>query len=459
MRSSIILALVGASFMPALAHAQSDELTPPAPPAWLTPIPGGMTADDAARLAVDTAPAVRSADAQADAAEARAHQAVTMFAPRIEFTGSYTRINHVDLPPFEIPGLASVDNPFPQILDMFALRGTIAVPVSDYFLTIWPQYEGADGLARAARHQREAQRQTTAINAREAFYNLARARASEQVALASVESIEGTLRDVTSLLESGVGSRADVAQVRAQLASARAAVVASHGQATVAERALRRMLHMAPGAPIEIGEDLDAGEGTAVPEEARLVSQALDARAELAALREVVSARESLLRASIGTTLPRIALTGQFDTSSPNQRVVPQTTDIYTTWAVGAAVQWSPNDTAVGVSRIREAEANLTQAEEDLAALEDAVAVEAAQVIAALEAATEAQAAAREGVAAAQLALEDRSEMLRAGMATSTEATTARLALTQAQLQLLDASVNRRIALARIQRVLGRAAP
>jgi len=46
--------------------------------------------------------------------------------------------------------------------------------------------------------------------------------------------------------------------------------------------------------------------------------------------------------------------------------------------------------------------------------------------------------------------------MLRAGAATTTEVTNAQLALTQAQLQLLNAAVDLQVAEAQVERVRGR---
>lgn len=467
----MILALVGVLAVPTAAIAQEAapppeevaRVAPEPPPAempdWLEVTPNGLTADGAARRAVETAPAVRGGTAAREVAEAQRDQAASAFAPRFDFTGSYTRINEVDLPPFEIPGLPPTDNPFPQILDLFAIRAQVAVPVSDYFFTVWPGYEGAEEATRAASYQLEATRQSVAFRAREAYYNYVRALASGWVAEQTILSVDATLQDVENLLSAGVGSRADVAQVRAQRAQANAVRIQALGLVRVTERALRRQLHLEASERITIGEDLMALGGAAPPEESGLVERALSERAEVRALRSVVSAREANVRAQVGTTLPRIALTGQFETSSPNQRVIPQTTDIFTTWALGAAVSWSPNDLATGIHRVRQAESELSQAREDLAGLEDGVAVEAAQAVAAIETARAAIDAARERYAAATLSLEDRRAMLRAGAATSTEVTTAQLSLSQAQIALINAAIDLHLAQAQVDRVIGEAYP
>ena len=91
--------------------------------------------------------------------------------------------------------------------------------------------------------------------------------------------------------------------------------------------------------------------------------------------------------------------------------------------------------------------------------LHDGIAIEAAQAVAAHEAAREQINASREAVAAAQLSLDDRREMLRAGVATTTEVTTAQLDLTRAQLELVNAYVDLHVAGAQVARVVGEAAP
>ncbi|GAB5548010.1 MAG: TolC family protein [Sandaracinaceae bacterium] len=428
-------------------------------PEFLAATPGGMTADRAAQLAVDTAPSVRRSRWAHRAARAQVDQAVSRFVPRFDFSASYTRINEVDLPPFEIPGLPPSDNPFPQILDMYAVRGSVQIPVTDYFFIVWPSYEGALGFVDATEHQVEAERQSVAFRAREAFYNHVRAQAGLWIAGQSVTSLEATLGDVESLQAAGVAARADAAQVRARLASARAMTVQARGQVRVTERVLRRLLHLPADVPIRIGEDLFSAEVDGSPSERTLVDRALEQRAEVAALRTLVDARQSVVQARTGTMLPRVSLVGNIETSSPNQRVIPQTTDFYTTWALGASVAWSPNDAAIGYHQVAEAEAELGQVREDLEQLHDGIAIEAAQAVAAHEAAREQINASREAVAAAQLSLDDRREMLRAGVATTTEVTTAQLDLTRAQLELVNAYVDLHVAGAQVARVVGEAAP
>lgn len=427
-------------------------------PAWMTPTPGGLTAARAARLAVETSPAVRGAEAGRSRARAQADLAASGFAPRVDITGSYTRINEVQLPPFEFAGM-TFDNPFPQILDLWAVRGELVLPVSSYFFSVWPSYEGAEGFAEAAERQVEARAQQVAFEARDSFYRYVGALGSRWVAEQTVESLVATLADVEARRTAGAGTRADVAQVQAQLASARAGLVQAEGLVRVTERVLRRRLHLPRDESIEVGEDLFADTEGDPPSEQALIEQAMDGRPEVLALRTVIEARQSLVRAAVGTTLPQLALIGRLETSSPNQRIIPQTTDFFTTWAVGAALTWSPNDLAMGIHRIREAEAQVTEAREDLAQLADAVAIEAARALAAYEAAAESIAAAREAVQAAELALADRRALLRAGVATSTEVIQAQLEHTRARLSLIRAYVDLHVARADIERVAGRAVP
>jgi outer membrane protein len=437
-------------------------------PEFLRPAPGGMTADDAARIAVDTAPQARAARVDERLAGNRVDQALASFIPRVDFAGSYTRLSAITLPPlFDLeeldPAIAALfegfDTSFPVFLDLFAVTASVSIPVSDYFLVNLPAYDGALGFQESARAQREVQEELVAFRAREAYYNYIRARAGLWVGQEAVESLDATLQDVASLVRAGVSTRADYAQLRGATAQARAAVTRAEGGVRLAARNLRQLLHEEGDGSIAIGEDLFAVALLPPPDEGELVDAALDDRAEVRAIRGALRAREGLIRSRIGGTLPRIVVTGQLETSSPNQRFIPQTTDINTTWAIVAALSWSPNDLGMGVLGIQEAEAQRDRLEEDLAALEDGIRLEGSQAVSAYATARDSIAALREQLVAAQVALDDRRALLNAGRATSTELVQSQLDFTRAQLALINAYVDLHLARAQIARVRGRALP
>ena len=225
---------------PAVAEAYVADAPPPEPAAVASTDllaalhggPGGLTADRVAQRAVETAPGLERAQAAARAAEAAATRASFAFIPRLDLSARYTRLSSITAPTLsfgtpltqeQIDGansyIAAVVDPaaqtlfqgqldaqiaasrgtgfsFPVILNQYALHAGLSIPVSDLFLTILPAYRATQRFAEAAQAQAESQRESVALQAREAFYGYARARAGLAVAELAVGQVEAHQRDV-----------------------------------------------------------------------------------------------------------------------------------------------------------------------------------------------------------------------------------------------------------------------
>src|SRR6185436_13492107 len=89
------------------------------------------------------------------------------------------------------PMILHVKNP---LLDQWLLEARVSYPVSDLFFSILPRYRAAQKAAEAQHYNAVAQANTVALNAREAFYNYARARATLLVARSSLAQTEAQLK-------------------------------------------------------------------------------------------------------------------------------------------------------------------------------------------------------------------------------------------------------------------------
>lgn len=447
---------------PSPAPVEAPPTEPAAPRAEvleaLRPVTGGWTADSAVQQALGRSPLVRRAlevRRQADAGASRASR--TMW-PRLDLSARYTRLSEFDPPPFEFAG-TSIDSPFPQILDNYALRASLTVPVSDIFLTIGPSAEGARHLADAARFQADGQRQAVASQVRSAFYGLVAARGVTVVARESVGLLESFVRDLRELAQAGVIARTDVVKAEAQLAGARVGLARASGAVQSTETILRRLLGLPADAPFLLGEDLTTPPRFQPPSEAAFVARAMRQRAEARALRALIAGRESFVSARRASQYPRLVIAANLDVGNPNQRIFPAVEEFRATWDASAIAQWSPNDLALNDRAVVEAEAEVAQARRDLEAFEDGIAIETAQALAEYNAASQAIGAATEGVGAAGESYRSRRELLAAGSATASEVLDAQTQLARAQLDLLQALVGERLARARLLQVVGESAP
>lgn len=447
---------------------------------------GGLTADQVAALAEQSSPSIARAEAALQSARAGAARALVGVFPIIDLSARYTRLSSVTPPSFGTPltqqqidlaqaTIDSVTDPsaralfqadlaatqaqssfrFPVVLNQYVLHAGLSWPVSDIFLSILPSYHAMEGLADSSHEQLDAQHQTIALQAREAFYSYARARAAGLVAELAVRQAEAHRADIAAFVEAGTAAPVDLMRLDAQLAAARVANARAQGGVATAGVALRSLMHVDPNSDLPIGENLLADAAPVTQSRDQLVASAIEHRAEMRALRRLVSARESMVTARTGQMLPHLGLAANYDYANPNQRIFPQQAVFHGTWDVSAVLSWQPNSLFTAGQDRSVASADLAQARADLAALEDGLRIEVSQSYEGYLAAREALTAARAGVAAAEESYRVRLERFHAGAAVTSELLDADSELSRSRLDLINAAVDLRIAEARLRRASG----
>lgn len=456
--------------------------------------PSGLTAQEVAEAAVATAPAMEQRRAAIRAREATANEVWVNYIPQISASFGYTRISEVQQPslggnPIDpdvidavnarimdqrdgsalgdasadvdtaflaaVQGSASAAFTFPQVLNQWSLRAGLSYPVTDLFMTIMPRYDALDGFADAERLQIDADRANIDLQAREAWYSHVRAQATLAVAVAAQRQTEANRQQVEALVQAGVSPRVDLMRVEAQNAAARVGVARSQGAVLVTAHVVRTLMHGEHGTGlIPVAENL-AGELPEIPESrAELVTQALESRAEMLALRRLVGARGDLSSAQGGSRWPQIFIQAGIDYANPNQRVFPQTEEWNASWTVGAVVQYTLHQTLAGNEGRNRAEANTDQARADVLAMRDAITVEVDQSYENFRASRVAVEAAGAGLQASEEAYRVRQEELAAGTAVARDLVDAEADLTNARINLVDAIIDVRIAHAQLRRAV-----
>ena len=133
-----------------------------------------------------------------------------------------------------------------------------------------------------------------------------------------------------------------------------------------------------------------------------------------------------------------------------------QTTDFREIWELGVALNWNIFDGGHKIARYREALASLQSAQAQMRSEELTIAQDVEQAYLNVGAADEQIQAARAAVAAADESFRLAQGRFDAGVGTILELTDAQLALTQAQSTEAQALANFHIAIATLERALGR---
>ena len=415
-------------------------------------VPGGLTSAQAVTQVMATSPDLDRTKTLLLDAQGGAMQAMSALVPRLDLLGRYSRLSPVDSPTFDIPTIGTLT--FPSLTQQFASDATLMYSFTDSLAEALPAYRAAKKNKVAAGYQLEAERNNVAFNARQAYYEFARAEAGLGVAKFALEAAESQRKETEALVQAGSAARVDLLRVEAQQEAARVAVERAKLGLQVTMRALQALMHT--DEPPTLGEDL-SGPVANIPAESEeaLKEQAFRDRPDLLALRTYIEASKHQLRSAIGGRLPDLLIRGSAQYSNPNLRVFPQRDRFEPTWEAGAVIRWSPNDTVRAQGRAKQLQAELQRAHADVISLQDLIRVEVAEGYHGLLASRSAMESARLGLNAAREGYRVTREQLQAGVVNTTTLLQAQAELIRALVDVVDSAIGLRVASAQLRRAIG----
>jgi outer membrane protein TolC len=488
----------------AYAQRAREPEAPPLPtlPPSLMPQPGGLTADRVAERALRSSAQLRAAHANTEAADSARTEAAMAMIPNIALSARYTRLSPIDQPTIGSPNptplllgaptaaglrvpcvgangtvsqgtfdvvsgrsicgptdLGAIQSPpaalrFPVILDSFALRGSITVPITDIPFRLARVYEAAGLQHQARRFDEEAARSQVATEARVAWYAWLRALGSAAVAEQGAESARHHRDDLLRFVEAGTVARVELMRVEAQVAETERLVIAAREGAALGEMRLRQVMHMAPTERIVIGEPLETPPApTGALQD--LLNRAWHDRPELASLERQIRALDANLSATRAGYYPSLAGVFNVDIANPNQRFIPQSPTFNTTWDATLQLSWSPTAVAQTSATVNRIVAQREAVRAQLVALREGLELEVRNAWMSVQNGQASIAAAQRQVAAAEESYRVRRERFLAGSSVSSDLTDAELDLLRARLGLVNASIDFREGIARLRRAVG----
>jgi outer membrane protein TolC len=447
MRVAIVVVLMLLTGAPAFAIAQTALPRPPAasaspaPPSTATPVTAPhdiagrvLSLPEAIAIALETQPLIQARLHDYAAARYRVQQAFSPLLPQV-VTVVTTQRSH------GLSGAVTFDTGFDENL-------TARISLSQLLFDFGKTYASTEvqrKLAEVSREDVELQRQLITLAVKEAYTNINFGQRLIRVQEQALERAELNLRSARGFFDVGTRPKSDVTRAEVDVANARVDVI----RARNAERLARVALNTAMGIPVDIPTTLQDNlvyEPT-VLERAALMDLALKSRPEY---------RQAKLRADAAAAAARRALRDFFPDLTGGASYGGVGTDLQEVWELTVSLRWSILEGGNRLARYRETR-SLIEAEQARirsVALDIARDVEQTQITV-----TEAE----ERIQAAQKAVESAQENFRlaqgrfdAGVGTILELTDAQLELTRAQNTEAQALADYRIALARLDRALGR---
>src|SRR5437899_360436 len=399
-----------------------------------------LSVEDAVAIALDTQPNIKARISDYIAAAFRVDQALAPLLPQI--TGSWTAARDQNV---SVSGGGT--QPLRTVVT-WTTSTTARVSLSQILFDFGKNFastEAARKLADVALEDTELQRQLVTQTVKESYTNINFAVRLIQVNQQAVERAELNLRSARGFFEVGTRPKSDVARAEVDVANAKVDLIRARNAERLARVALATAMGLPATTPLQIQDNLIYQPITM--DRARLAEDALRQRPEYRQARLNAEANDARLRRSFRDFFPDITGGGFYGA---------QRADMNEIWELNLSLNWTLYDGGNRIARYREARANLEAAQARVKASELDISREVEQSINNVIEADERIQAAQVAVVSAQENFRLAQGRFDAGVGTILELTDAQLALTQAQNTEAQALADYRIALARLDRAVGR---
>ncbi|MFC2075813.1 TolC family protein [candidate division KSB1 bacterium] len=414
-----------------------------------------LTLKECLELARKTNPALAVAAGAEREAGSGVAGARTNFLPKVINQSTYTRL---DIVPFIAFGDSDFQFPGMEGMDRIEIGDDDNYNV--VFSATQPIFSGGrirNGY-KAALLQYEARGQNrdqawlqVKFQTESQYLNLIKTRGTAEVARQSVDQMKSHLKDLESMYQVGLMAENDVLKSRVQLSNTELLRIQADNGVRYAQAALASTIGQPLGTAIVPGETLS--EESTIPWSMKeIIDATQQSNPQIRAGELNVEAGRRMVSVEKGGLLPSLSVIGNYNFKRPNRRYQPE---FYSSWDVNLAVRMNLFDWGETFNRISQARARLQQSEAGLEQLRDQLALQGTLAYYSLQ-------EAKERIDVTGITREQAQENFRVtqakfreGLVTNTELLDAQIALTQAQIQRIEALVNYQIARGNVEMLMG----
>jgi outer membrane protein len=468
LRSLSAAAAFGLALLPTPAVAQAPAVPPPSPmtapvmppPRPLQPPEGvrsfhtppevvgrELALDEAIKIGLQNAPRIMAAAGDYAAARQRVYEAMSPLLPQLsgQWAGNRSQI---------VSATTGLLNPGVQgrvpttVVSTRATTTTGTVTASQLlfdFGKTWAATDAAKATAESFRQNVELQKQTIAVNVKTSYFTLLLARRLVGVNAAALDRALLNLKSAQGFYAVGTQPKSFVTRAEVDVANGRVSLIQAQNAVALARVSLNTAMGIAISTPTEV-KDILAYEPYTV-DSASLVTEALQHRPEYLGIKAQADSAAATVRQKFRNFFPNVVATGTYGGARA---------DFNEIYSYGVQLTWSLFDGGNMIAQYKEAKANLDAFQARVRDTELSVWQDVQQSYLTMISAEQQIGAAQKAVDSAQENFQLSQGRFDAGVANIIELTDAQLALTQAQSSEAQALANYRIAIAQLERALGK---
>lgn len=401
-----------------------------------------LSLKEASDIALENQPTIQARLGDYAAAQQRVYQAFSALLPQLG--GSWTAAR--DQIVFGRGG--STVSPLARTIYAWTTSTTAKATLSQLLFDFGKTVAATDAAksnAQSSKEDVEIEKDSTVLLVKQAYFNFLFGQRLIKVNQEAVARAELNLRSAKGFFEVGTQPKFTVTRAEVDVANAQVALIQAQNAAALARVALNTAMGIRIDSPTEV-QDILAYEAFPL-DESRLLSEALEHRPEYRQIKVRVDAAEATLRQNFRNFFPDITSNAFYGASRADMNEI---------WELGLTLNWTFFDGGNKIARYKEAKANLEAAQSRVRAEELSIWQEVEQARLNVTATEQQIQAAKKAVESAQENFRLAQGRFDAGVGTIIELTDGQLALTQAQSTEAQALTNYRIAIAQLEKALGR---
>jgi outer membrane protein len=419
----------------------------------LAPTAFGLTLKDSIDTALKQNPAVVASQKKAAAAGAKYNQAVGAFFPTVKLDGnlgkSYTQPSTVQI----TTGGVTQNLTFGTDATMNSSGLTASLSQPLFVAALFPGYGIAKKGADLANQELRRTVINTSYNVTQSYFGVLAAEKMAKLSAESLQTAQSHARQVESMLNAGVVTKADLLRSEVQVANSEVALTLAKNGVDLAKDSFNNALGNDLETDVNLQETGFTGTAPNLPAYKELLAQAFANRPDWAQFLLSTGISEDTLRVYQAEYLPTVMLSASSGNSITEY---PTFKSDVNSWRVTGAGSWTLFDGLGRENRIKEASANLDAQRANEEQVRNGIALEVRDAYLSLKSTLDTIGSTKKAVDSAQESYNVSSTRYQSGVGTNLEVIDAQVALNQAKVNNLQALFNVEIAKAKINKVVGK---
>ena len=424
------------------SYSKPYEQTPEAPSPAKPPLlkEGPLSLAQCIYVALENSPKLRSSWRDTRSSAATVGQALSRYYPQLEFNANYQRTQSQVLTEVDTKYLRSVHDAHFSVTQLILDGGRREANL-----------QAAKQSLRSANFLHNSTLLDVALNTETNYYNLLGAQALLEVAKESLNRREHHVKLARRKYESGLARKVEVSQAEAQRADAQLSVVEARSRVRRARGQLAVSMGLAVSSKINIKRVPPKGQEKTTKQADALLDEAVENRPRLKAAAAELKRMKNQLQSEKAARWPTLQATGQY--GRRDEHFLPEERP---DWSIGLGFNLPIFTGFQRTYKIIQAREKLQKARADYENLLRNMEQEIWKAYSEVLRTSEAVVAARSFVESARENVQTSEKAYDSGLANITELIDAQTTFTRARNRLVTARLEQRMAIARLERSVGR---